>query len=408
MAATGNTDLVAGVSLCAPILTIQMAFGNVYAQGGCTLTSRLLGAREREMIRRVSSHCILSGYLLGIVLGLFFCIFHGNMMPLLGADADTLPFAATYYHWIVLGTPFIVASYVYTNLFRSEGLAKEAMIGSSIGAVLNVILDPILILHMGMGAEGAAIATVLGYILANVYCVVVLLKKSAILAIDVRLFRISPTFVRQILGIGIPAAIMNLVQSVSVIFLNHFLLPYGNTKIAAMGIAQKTVSIVFLVLVALAYGGQPIFGYFFGENNRRRLVELTQFNLRVIILVAATLSAVVFAAAPWLIRFFMDQPEIVAAGSLMLRLQVATMVCAGVVLLLTLIFQSAGKIGISFVLSVSRQGFLFLTVLALASHFFGYYGVLSAQAVADVICVVFSGVLFYKHFYRRWKADLSA
>lgn len=403
IAAVGNTDLVAGVSLCAPVLTIQMAFGNVFAQGGCSLTSRLLGAAKKDDVKHVSAHCIYAGYLLGLILGVFFLLAGNIFLPLLGADRDTVGFAAEYFYWIAAGSPFIVASYVYTNLFRSEGMSKEAMFGSSIGAVLNIILDPIFISGLGMGARGAAIATVIGYIASDIYCTVVLLKKSQVLSMNLRCFRISGEYEKQILGIGIPAAIMNIVQSLSVIFLNHFLLPYGNVEIAAMGIAMKTVSIVNLVLIGLAYGGQPLFGYFFGAKDRDNLKKLTRFNLRVITGTAVVMSAVVFAAAVPLIRFFMDDPTIVQGGSLMLRLQVVTMTFAGIVLLLTLIFQSAGKIGVSFLLSVSRQGFIFLAVLFLASRLLGYYGVLAAQAIADVISLVLAGSLFYRGIYKDWK-----
>ena len=122
IAAVGNTDLVAGVSLCAPVLTIQMAFGNVFAQGGCSLVSRLLGAEKKEDIKRVSSHCIYTGYLLGLLLGIFFLLTGRMLLPLLGADGDTVGFAGQYFYWIAAGSPFVTASYVYTNLFRSEGM----------------------------------------------------------------------------------------------------------------------------------------------------------------------------------------------------------------------------------------------------------------------------------------------
>ena len=404
IAAVGNTDLVAGVSLCAPVLTVQMAFGNVFAQGGCSLVSRLLGAGKKDEIKRVSAHCIYTGYLLGLVLGIFFLLTGRMLLPLLGADGDTVGFAGQYFYWIAAGSPFVTASYVYTNLFRSEGLSKEAMLGTGIGAVVNIILDPIFISGLGMGAGGAAIATVIGYVVSDLYCTVVLLKKSRLLSLDPRYFRIPGTYEKQILGIGIPSAIMNIVQSLSVVFLNQFLLPYGNVEIAAMGIAMKTVSIVNLVLIGLAYGGQPLYGYFFGAGDRENLKKLTRFNLRVSSGTAIVMSAVVFAAAEPLIRFFMKDAAIVQSGSLMLRLQVVTMTFAGVTLLLTLIFQSAGKIGISFVLSLSRQGFLFLLVLVAASRMFGYYGVLVSQAAADVISMVLAGALFYRSIYRYWKS----
>lgn len=362
------------------------------------------GAGKKDEIKRVSAHCIYTGYLLGLVLGIFFLLTDRMLLPLLGADGDTVGFAGQYFYWIAAGSPFVTASYVYTNLFRSEGLSKEAMLGTGIGAVVNIILDPIFISGLGMGAGGAAIATVIGYVVSDLYCTVVLLKKSRLLSLDPRYFRIPGAYEKQILGIGIPSAIMNIVQSLSVVFLNQFLLPYGNVEIAAMGIAMKTVSIVNLVLIGLAYGGQPLYGYFFGAGDRENLKKLTRFNLRVSSGTAIVMSAVVFAAAEPLIRFFMEDAAIVQSGSLMLRLQVVTMTFAGVTLLLTLIFQSAGKIEISFVLSLSRQGFLFLLVLVAASRMFGYYGVLASQAAADVISIVLAGALFYRSIYRYWKS----
>lgn len=407
IAAVGNTDLVAGVSLCAPVLTVQMAFGNVFAQGGCSLVSRLLGAGKIEEIKRVSSHCIYTGYLLGILLGIFFLLTGRMLLPLLGANAGTLEFAGQYYYWIAAGSPFVTASYVYTNLFRSEGLSKEAMLGTGVGAVVNIILDPIFISGLGMGARGAAVATIIGYIVSDIYCTIILLKKSLLFSMNLHLFRISATYEKQILGIGIPAAIMNIVQSLSVVFLNQFLLPYGNTAIAAMGIAMKTVSIVNLVLIGLAYGGQPLYGYFFGAGDIGNLKKLTRFNISVSAGTAIVMSAVVFAGSDSLIRFFMENEVIVQSGSMMLRLQVMTMVFAGITLLLTLIFQSAGRIGISFLLSIGRQGFIFLIVLFIASNVFGYYGVLTSQAAADVISMILSGVLFYRCIYRNWKSKVN-
>lgn len=403
VAAVGDIDLVAGVSLCAPVLTIQMALGNVFAQGGCSLVSRLIGAGKSKEIRQVSSHCIYAGYLAGLLLGIFLAGMGGILLPLLGADADSFHPASEYFYWIVAGSPFIVASFVYTNLFRSEGLSKEAMLGTGIGAVLNVVLDPVFISGLGMGAKGAAIATVTGYLVSCIYCTVILLKKSQVLSINLKYFRIPMKYEKQILGIGVPAGIMNVAESVSVIFLNQFLLPYGNTEIAAMGIAMKTVSIVNLVLIGLAYGGQPLYGYFFGSGDKEKLKALTRFNVKICVGTAAILSATVFLAAKPLIRFFMETPQIVQSGSLMLRLQVATMPLAGIVLLLTLIFQSAGRAGLSFILSVSRKGYIFLSALFIASQLWGYYGVLAAQAIADVVSFILAVGLFCRRLSREWK-----
>ena len=162
--------------------------------------------------------------------------------------------------------------------------------------------------------------------------------------------------------------------------INQFLLPYGNDKIAAMGIATKVSMIVLLVLTGLAFGGQPLFGYYFGAGDKERLSQLLKFCLRFISAVALALSALVFAFAPLLMRCFMSDETIVTQGALMLRWQVTSMVFVGIVLLMTIVFQSAGKVVGSFLLSIGRQGVIFLAVILIAYFTLGYRGVIVSQA----------------------------
>ena len=162
----------------------------------------------------------------------------------------------------------------------------------------------------------------IGNLCAVLYFLAVVLKRSRILSVSLRSWKIPPAYVGQILGIGIPAAIVNIMSSVSTVLINQFLLPYGNDKIAAMGIATKVSMIVLLVLTGLAFGGQPLFGYYFGAGDKERLSQLLKFCLRFISAVALALSALVFAFAPLLMRCFMSDETIVTQGALMLRWQV--------------------------------------------------------------------------------------
>lgn len=212
----------------------------------------------------------------------------------------------------------------------------------------------------------------------------------------------APVFT-LLMAVGIPSAVVNLMQSASMVLTNQFLLPYGNDKIAAMGIVLKVNMIVLLLLTGLAFGGQPLFGYYYGAGDKARFAGLLRFCVRFLGAVALVLSALVFAAAPWLIRLFLDEPGIVRDGALMLRCQVITMVFVGFVLLMTIVFQSMGKAGASFLLSVSRQGVVFLVVLVAARQLLGYNGILLAQAVADTLTMAGAVVLFrtrlQKHGY---------
>ena len=199
-------------------------------------------------------------------------------------------------------------------------------------------------------------------------------------------------------------------SSAAVIMVNQFLLPFGNEKIAAMGIVLKSNMIVLLVLTGLAFGGQPLYGYYFGAGDTVRLRELLRFCVRFIGAVSLVLSAAVFLAAPVLLRFFMDNDAIVSDGTVMLRLQVVTMVFAGMVLLMTILCQSIGAMKESFLLSISRQGVVFFVVLLAAYRLFGYNGVLISQAAADVLS---AGIAFFLFLRLRGRifgtqADASA
>ena len=265
-AQTNDTDLIAGVSLCAPVFTALMAFGNIYGQGGSSLISRLLGKQDGEGAKRVSSFCFYIALATGIVLAVVLTAFNRPVLTLLGADADTLPHAREYYLVLVVCAPIMVLSFIHSSLVRCEGMSTESMIGTVLGAVINIILDPILISAAGMGAMGAAVATVIGYLCSVLYFLWLLRKKSRCLSVKFSLCRIGVGELRQILGVGVTAALSNLMQSLCIIVINQFLLPYGNDKIAAMGIVLKINMIAQLILTGFAFGGVPLFGYLYGAR----------------------------------------------------------------------------------------------------------------------------------------------
>ncbi len=394
VAKTGDTDLVAGVSLCVPLFTFLMALGNVFGQGGSSWISRLLGRGDEPAVRRVSAFCFYVTLFLGIFVGTALLALRPKMLPLMGADPASYVHAQEYYTWLALGSPFIMAAFIHSNLLRSEGMSRESMIGTVGGAVLNMILDPVLILWAGMGAKGAAVASVIGYAASDAYFCFIVRRKSRVLSVSFRDFRADGADLRQIFGVGVPSAVSNIMQSAAVILLNRFLLPYGNGAIAAMGIAHKVALIALLLLTGLTFGAQPMFGYYFGARDEKRLRELLKFSLRTVLLAAAVLSVLIFAFASPLVKIFMDDPEIVREGAAMLRWQVGSITLAGFVLLMTIVCQSIGEIPGSFILSGSRQGVLFLLTLITLRALFGYSGVLASQAAADILTAVLAGALY--------------
>lgn len=395
IAQTGNTNLVAGVSLGAPIFTLMIALGDIFGLGGSSVISRLFGEKRDEDGKRLSIFCFYGALLCGVIVTAIMMLFRNPILYLLGADAQTFVYASGYYTYIVLGAPFIIVSYTPSNLLRTEGFATASMTGSVLGAVVNMILDPIFISVLGMGAAGAAIATVIGNICADVFFVWFLLAKSERLSIHPAGFHIQSAEMGQIFAIGIPASITNLMQSLGIALTNRFLLPYGNDKVAAMGIVMKINLIAVLILVGFAFGAQPLVGYNYGAKNHIRLKEILRFSYGFECVTALVLTAALSLAAPGLMGIFMQDAAIISVGVPMLRMQQIGMVFTAVVLVTTCTFQSAGKAVGAFLLSVSRQGVLFAAVIMIASKIFGYGGVLAAQAVSDLLTAILAVGLYY-------------
>lgn len=395
---TGNTNLVAGVSLCAPVLTFIMAFGNIYGQGGSSLISRLLGMEKGEQVKKISSFCFYAAIATGLLLTVLLLLFQIPVLKLLGATTHTISYAHDYYIVLAFGSVFNILNFVQTNFLRSEGFATDSMIASVGGSIVNIVLDPIFISAMHMEAKGAAIATVLGYLFTDFYCLFVVLKKCRFLSIAPKQIQIPVNQICQIFIIGITAAITNIAQSICLILTNQALLPYGNTHIAAMGIVMKIILIASLILVAFSFGPAPLLGYLLGSGDKVQLKKLLKFCFGFQFSLGLFLTLIIFTQSNFLMSCFLQDSAVITTGVLMIRCQVVTIVLAGFITQMTVLFQSAGKATGSFLLSLSRQGIIFIIVLFIAKHLFGYTGILCAQAAADIFSTLLAIVLYKKYF----------
>ena len=393
IAQTQNTALVAGVSLCAPMFTLMVAMGDIFGLGGSSLSSRLLGQGKEERVRHVSAFCSYGAIIWGVLVGALMLIFRQPILGLLGASSDTMDSATDYFCYLALGTPAIIFTLVPSNILRTEGMAVASMVGSITGAVVNIILDPIFIFGLNMGAGGAALATVLSNVVSSVLFIVLLATKSQRLSMRLRDCSVQGTELREILVIGVPASITNLMQSFAMTLTNRFLLPYGTENVAALGIALKVNMIVMLIMVGFAFGAQPLLGYNYGANNRERLRGILKFDVLVQLVFSVVMTVVFLIFAPQIIRIFMSDSGVIQAGSRILRCMVITMPLMGIILVCTTLFQSAGKAMPAFLLSISRQGVALLLCMVVLSAMFGFYGVILAQAAADVVSVILALVL---------------
>lgn len=400
IAHTGNNDMVAGVALAAPVFTVMIALGDIFGLGGSSVISRLFGKGRFDDGRRLSVFCFWGAVVTGLLVIVLGLALHDPILTLLGADQDTWEHASAFYTLIILGSPFIIVSMTPNNLLRAEGHALPSMIGSVAGTLINIGLNPLFIHVLGWGAAGSAGATVIANICTDAYYIWYLLRHSKNLSIDPRLMlrghrlAIAGAEARGILAIGVPASITNLMQSLGIIMVNLFLLPYGNDAVAAMGIVLKIVMIAVLLLVAFAFGGQPLFGYTYGAGNFPRLKRILRFAYGAEVGLALVMTVALIVPAEALMRFFIADAHIIALGTGMLRVQLLSCVCVAVTLVTTCVFQSAGKALGALVLAVSRQGVMLALTLFVGSRLAGYHGVIAAQALADLLTMVVAVALF--------------
>lgn len=403
IALTGVQELVAGVSLVAPMFTLMIAFGDIFGLGGSSAISRLLGEKKDNEAKKTCAFCIWISLVFGLCISAILLLFRTQILGLLGVGKDTYQYANAYYTWIAIGAVSIIFSMVPSNILRTEGLAVQSMAGSIIGSIVNIIFDPIFIFGLNQGAAGAAMATVLGNIIADIYYVYAVMKKSKRLTCSPSHMKVTGRRIRDILMIGIPASITNIMQTFMMVMTNNFLLTYGTDKVAAMGIALKIIMISVLVMVGFAFGGQPLVGYNYGAKNKKRFNETIRFAFLLEVLTGAGMAIVLGAAAPLLVGLFLKDASVITVAQQILRVQLIGMPFVGIVLASTCIFQAIGNGAGALILSAGRQGVIFAIVIICASKIAGFSGVIASQPVSDFLTALVAVMILL-----QWKKKALA
>lgn len=390
---TGDPMQVAAVSLATPVFMVFMALGNLFGIGGSSAISRALGEKKLERARHISSFCCYGSIGLGIIVAAIFLIFMDGILKMIGASENTIEFAQDYLTYISFGGPFIMFGTAFGNILRGEGAAKESMIGNMIGTVTNIILDPLMILNMNMGIIGAAVATVIGNMAASAFYLIYFLRKKSSLSINIRDFQIGSQIASSVAAIGIPASLNNILMSCANIILNLALSGYGDTPVAAMGVASKSNMIVVLLQIGLCAGIQPLIGYNYGAKNKKRLLQVFRFTALVAIIMGTSLTVFMVFARKFLIQAFINDPEVIAYGmQMVIALQFSGPII-GILFLCINTIQGMGKAIPSLILTICRQGLIFIPCIFLLDTLFGLDGVIYAQPTADYASIILSVIM---------------
>lgn len=396
---TKNAYMVAAVSVATPAFLLFMAVGMLFGIGGTSLISRTLGEGNDQKAKNASSFCFWTGLFIGILAMIVIFVFATPVSMAIGASADTVGYASQYLRIVSTAIPFLIISNSFSNIIRAEGNAQVAMMGMIIGNMINIVLDPVMILWFGWDVAGAAVATVLGNVFAALFYIRHLLSKKAMLSIHPKYYLVGEGVAAGVLAIGIPASLNSILMSVSNIVVNNIMSGYGDMAVAGLGVAMKVNMIVVMLLIGLGTGIQPILGYCFGSGNRTRYLAVLKFSLILAFGLSAVMTVICYCGADPLVRAFLEDADAFAYGMSFARIYIYSGPVIGLMFVLINAIQSTGAAFPALILSVSRQGLIYLPVLFLFRRIFHSATMLAAaQPITDYLTTALAVVLFLYTF----------
>ncbi len=391
---------VAAVSLATPVFLIFMAVGTVFGMGGTSVISRALGEGRKDYAKKVCSFCMWGCVIMGVVMAALFLIFMEQILSLIGASSDTWDLAKTYLMIVVCSGPFVLISNCYTNVIRTEGESGRACMGQLLGNLLNVVLDPIMILGFGWNIAGAAIATVIGNVFGAGYYITYFLRGKSSLSVRLKDFTLREKVCSSVLAIGVPAALGSMLMSVSQIIINSQMAEYGDMAIAGMGVAMKVVTITGMVCIGLGQGVQPLLGYCVGAKLWKRFKDVFKFSFIFSFILGVVLTVVCYLFTNQIVSAFLADVTAFDYAVQFAKILLTTSPIFGVFYVLTNALQAMGAATASLVINLSRQGIIFIPVLFILKAVLGLTGLVWAQPVADILSILLAAVL-YVHTYKK-------
>ncbi|HEY0186202.1 MAG TPA: MATE family efflux transporter [Cellulomonas sp.] len=383
-----DTALLAAVTLGAPVLALVMAIGDVFGVGGGAFVARLLGAAEHDPaqageIRRVAAFSLWGSLGVGALVGGTGLALLDPLVRLLGADASSAAATRSFVGVLLAFVPVLAAAVCLEQLVRAEGAARQVMIALVASTVVNLLLDLLLILGLGWGVTGAALAVGVANLVTVGYFVVWLQRSGARISLSPRWFTLSPAVLRPVLGVGIGSLLQAAFLIVTALVLNNLAAAYGDGPLAAMGVSVRIAQVPEFLVMGVTLGVLPLLAYAYGKGDRARLTAALRAAAITVGACSVLFAAVVLVLREQVVLLFVADRSVLATGVAILTAQLVAMIANGFTGLITSLFQAAGRALAATVMSVT-QGVLFVPVVLLGNLWFGLPGIVWALTVTEV------------------------
>ncbi|MBB6478961.1 MATE family efflux transporter [Spirochaeta isovalerica] len=400
-----GTDAIGGLALAFPAQMIVMAFGMSIGQGSASIVSRALGAGEDSRARRAAGNAFALALFLGLATFISGTLLLEPLLNLLGAREPLRDHATEYLKVILVGSPFIAMAMVSNNLLRAEGKARVSMTVMLIGAVTNIILDPLFIFVFKMGVAGAAWATVSGQFLAFVYASRFFLLRRSLIQVLPKHWIPKGSVLREIVVLGIPSFIRQSGQSIVSIMVNNLLGLYGGAIfISAYGVVNRLIMFLFMPLFGLIQGFQPIAGFNYGAGLFKRVLKTVKITLLYASIYTTAGFFILMLFPRSIAAVFSSDPDLLDTVAVVIRYVVAIFPLVGMQIVGGTYFMVVGKAVPSLVLNLARQFLLLIPLLLILPPVLGLQGLLLTFPLADALAAIITGVWFsleLKHLNRE-------
>lgn len=389
-----STSASGAVGVMFSAMSMIQAIGFTLGMGSGNHISRSLGNRDEERAGVFAATAFYTAAIIGVGILAVGTLFSRQLVFFLGATETIAPYAQDYARYILIGAPFMMTSFVMNNILRSQGNAVFAMVGITVGGILNMILDPLLIFGLDLGISGAAIATMVSQIIS--FCILLYQCNARPDCIKIQLskFRPSGKVYGEILHAGLPSFCRQGLASAAAVILNFAAGPYGDAAIAAMSIVTRFMMFINSSLIGFGQGFQPVCGFNFGAERYDRVLEAFWFCVKVAVIMLTVFGIVSFGISrPIVTAFRREDLQVIEIGTLALRLQLLTMPFQAWVIMVNMLTQSIGYGFRASLVAMGRQGLFLIPALLIFPKLFGILGLQMAQPIADMLTFVLATVI---------------